>query len=255
MLFEEEIKLSSELIINSHYTISLTGAGISTPSGIPDFRSPSSGIWAKVDPMEVATIWAFKQNPRKFFEFMNSLNLSIFSAEPNPAHYALAKLEEKGLLQLLVTQNIDSLHQKAGSKKVIEVHGNLRGVICLRCRKISPMEDFIKLFQENKDDKNYYPTCSECGGILKPDVVLFGEALPTDALYTAHRAAQECEVMIVVGSSLVVQPIASLPEIAYGSGAKIIVINLQPTYIDKRARVVIRGEVDKVLPQIVKHIE
>lgn len=250
MLFEEQIKEAQNLILNSKYTICLTGAGISTPSGIPDFRSPVSGIWEKVDPMEVATIWAFKQNPKKFYDFFSPMIDTIMYAKPNPAHIALAQLEEKGLLQLIITQNIDGLHQKAGSKNVAEVHGNFKECICLECRRIFSSEELILQLKGSKK----IPTCEVCGGVIKPNVVLFGETLPLDVLYRAQRAAQDCEVMLCVGSSLVVYPAAGLPEIAYSSGAKIIVINLQPTYIDAKAKVVIPGEVDKVLPEIAKGI-
>lgn len=249
MSFEKQIKTARELILNSKYTICLTGAGISTPSGIPDFRSPSSGIWSKVDPMEVATIWAFQSNPQKFYDFFSPLVDTIINAKPNAAHIALTKLEEKKLLQLLITQNIDNLHQKAGAKEVAELHGNLKECICLKCRKIFPTEELIPSLKENK-----IPTCDECGGILKPNVILFGETLPLDTLYKSQQAAQDCEVMIIAGSSLVVYPAAGLPQIAVLRGAKIIVINLEPTYIDLKAKVIIPGEVDKVLPEIVSGI-
>ncbi len=251
MSFEKQIKETQGIIKNSKYTVCLTGAGISVPSGIPDFRSPSSGIWSKVDPMEVATIWAFEQNPKKFYDFFLPMVDTILCALPNPAHLALAALEEKNLLCVTITQNIVGLHQKAGAKKVIELHGNLKECVCLRCRKIFLTEELVLQLKENRENT---PTCEMCGGKLKPNVILFGETLPIDALYSSQTAAQDCEVMIIAGSSLVVYPAAGLPQIAGSLGAKIIVINLEPTYIDTKAKVVIPGEVDKILPEIVRGV-
>ena len=250
MEIEEKIKRSAELISNSNYTVALSGAGISTASGIPDFRSPGYGLWEKVDPMEVASIWSLKSNPRRVYEFMYSMAKTIYEAEPNPAHIALAQLEKKGLLRLVITQNIDNLHQRAGSKEVVEVHGNLREAICLNCHKIVPMEEFREKLEEKLKQKEGVPQC-QCGGLLKPNVIFFGEQLPAEAVYKARRGAEDCEVMLVVGSSLVVQPVSMLPELASRRGAKIIVINLEATYIDGRAEVVIGGKVDEILPRIV----
>lgn len=254
MDLNEKIKKARDMILESKYSVALSGAGISTPSGIPDFRSPESGLWNKIDPMEVATIWAFKSNPRKFYEFMYPISRNILGAKPNPAHNALAKLEEKELLQLVITQNIDSLHQRAGNKKVVELHGNLREIICIKCRSVSPLEVLKEEIEKKiSEDKNYYPKCS-CGGLLKPNVILFGETLPSEALYRAQQSCSICELMIVVGSSLTVQPANFLPVVAHQKGARIIIVNLQETPLDETADLVIREKLEKVLPEIVEGI-
>ncbi len=244
----KKIKQAAELIKTSKHAVALTGAGISVPSGIPDFRSPNTGLWDKVDPMEVATIQAFTRNPKKVMEFMLPLAGTILNAEPNAAHKALAELEAKNLLKCIVTQNIDTLHQKAGSKNVVEVHGNMREAVCLACGKIIS----FALFMEKARGalaSGKFPSC-DCGGMMKPNVVFFGEALPHDAISAAQKAAEECDVMLVAGSSLAVYPAASLPFAAYERGAKIIIVNLEATPVDSRACVVLHEEVDKVLPEI-----
>lgn len=247
------INKAAELIRNSQYMIALTGAGISTPSGIPDFRSPQSGIWEKFDPMEVATIWSFLKNPRKFYEFMLLGLKGIVEAQPNPAHYALSELEERKILKVLITQNIDNLHQKAGSKNVIEVHGNSREFICLSCKRIFPAENLKEKIEKVMLEKDYYPVC-ECNGLLKPNVVLFGEQLPKEAISRSYEAIEKCDLMLVAGSSLVVQPVATFPYLAKKKGAKIIIVNMQETYMDSFSEVVIREKVEVALPEIVKNI-
>lgn len=244
----EKIKQAAALIKNSRYSVALTGAGVSVPSGIPDFRSPGTGIWEKVDPMEVASIEGFMRNPRKVMEFMMPLVNTILNAEPNAAHKALAELEEKNLLKCVITQNIDNLHQKAGSKHVVEVHGNMREAVCLSCAKMTSFGAYMENVQ-GALATGKFPAC-ECGGFMKPNVIFFGEALPYDAMVAAQKAAEECDVMLIAGSSLVVYPVASLPFVAYEHGAKIIVVNLEPTPVDLRASVVIHGEVDEVLQEM-----
>lgn len=244
----EKIKQAAALIKNSRYTVALTGAGISVPSGIPDFRSPNTGLWDKVDPMEVATIQAFTRNPKKVMEFMLPLVNTILNAEPNEAHKALAELEEKNLLKCVITQNIDNLHQKAGSKNVVEVHGNMREAVCLSCAKMISFGAYMENVQAALSSGKF-PSC-DCGGMMKPNVVFFGEALPHDAISAAQKAAEECDVMLIAGSSLAVYPVASLPFVAYERGAKIIIVNLEATPVDSRACVALHEEVDKVLPEI-----
>lgn len=247
-MIDEQIKQVADIIKNSTYTVALTGAGVSVPSGIPDFRSPGTGIWEKVDPMEVASIDAFMRNPKKIMEFMLPLVSTILSAEPNAAHKALVELEEKNLLRCVITQNIDNLHQKAGSKNVVEMHGNMRETVCLSCGKIISFGAFMENVQ-GALMSGKFPSCA-CGGTMKPNVIFFGEALPHDAITAAQKAAENCDVMLIAGSSLIVYPVASLPFVAYEHGAKIIVVNLEPTPMDSKAVVVIRGEVDDVLPEI-----
>jgi len=242
----DEIRKAAQLILTSKHAVALTGAGISTPSGIPDFRSPGSGLWEKVNPMLVASVFAFRLRPKKFFDWFRPLGRKLLEAEPNPAHIALARLEELGLLKVVITQNIDNLHQKAGSKRVLELHGHLREAQCMKCHKVVPTEGlWEKVLEEGE-----LPRC-ECGGILKPKVVLFGEALPRGVFLEAWGEAQRCDLMLIVGSSLEVFPAAELPSVAYQSGARLIVVNLTETYADSMADVVIHEDVASVLPQIV----
>jgi NAD-dependent deacetylase len=241
----ELIKEAALLLNRSRMTVALTGAGSSTPSGIPDFRSPGCGLWGKFDPVEVATIDAFLSHPAKFFEFMAPMGEMLRNAEPNPAHIALAELEKRGKLKSIITQNIDNLHQRAGSSNVIELHGNAQTAHCTKCRTAFQTESIME------SATGGVPHC-ECGGVIKPDVVLFGEALPFQAMNQAQRDTLACDVMIVVGSSLTVAPASMLPQAALQSGAHIIVVNLQETYIDSRAHVVLREKVEIALPAILE---
>lgn len=241
----KEIEKAAQIIRSSNYAVALTGAGISTPSGIPDFRSPGSGLWEKVNPMLVASIFAFRLRPKRFFDWFRPLGRTLLEAEPNPAHIALARLEEAGFLKAVITQNIDNLHQKAGSKRVLELHGHLREAQCMKCRRIVPTEGLWEKYL-NSDE---IPRC-ECGGILKPRVVLFGESLPKGVFLEALGEVQRCDVMLIAGSSLEVYPAAELPTLAYQKGARLIVVNLQSTYADAVADVVIHDDVAKVLPAI-----
>jgi len=240
-----EVEKAAQIILSSKYVVALTGAGISTPSGIPDFRSPGSGLWEKVDPMAVASIYAFRLNPERFFGWFRPLGKTLLESKPNPAHIALAKLEEAGLLKAVITQNIDGLHQKAGSKRVLEIHGHIREAECIICRRSYPTESFLHNYLELGE----IPRC-QCGGILKPKVILFGEPLPKWVFLEAVGEAQRCDVMIIAGSSLEVYPAAELPTLAYQNGAKLIVVNLQSTYADSIADVVIREDVAVALPAI-----
>ena len=227
--------------------VALTGAGISTPSGIPDFRSPGSGLWEKVNPMLVASLFSFRLRPRAFYDWARPLAKKLLEAEPNPAHCALAELEERGLLKAVITQNIDSLHQRAGSKRVLELHGHLREATCLKCRKIVPAQGLIEGFIESGEA----PRCP-CGGLLKPNVVLVGELLPRWVLLEAWGEAERCDLMLVVGSSLEMAPASEIPRVAQRYGAKIVIVNYQETYMDSLADVVIREDVAEVLPRIIE---
>ena len=239
---QELIEKAAHLIANARMTVALTGAGSSTPSGIPDFRSPGCGLWEKFDPVEVATIDAFNNDPEKFFRFMGPLAETLDNAEPNPLHYSIAELEKRGLLKSVITQNIDNLHQRAGSKNVIELHGSTHTATCTGCSRTYRRGDFQR-------DDTAVPLC-ECGAVIKPDVVLFGEALPFDALSQSQLDATACDLMLVVGSSLTVAPASMLPQIAYQNGARLIIVNLQPTYIDHQADVVLHEKVEIALPAI-----
>jgi len=228
----------AELLRESSSTVALTGAGISVPSGIPDFRSPGEGLWEKVDPMEVAHIDAFRRDPAKFWSFYRPRLLSLADVEPNGAHRALAKLERRGLLAAVITQNIDQLHHKAGSERVIEVHGSIRTASCQWCGAEFPLAEVEGLFDEEGAAR-----CSDCRGPVKPDVVLFGELLPAEAMEEAESLATGADLMLCVGSSLEVYPVAGLPSVTLGRGGRIAVITKGPTPFDQDAAVRMDGDV------------
>jgi len=241
------IQEAAELIAQTQNIVAMTGAGISTPSGIPDFRSPDSGLWDSVNPLSVASIYAFRQDPQKFYDWIHPLSRLVLDATPNPAHLALAQLERNGKLKAIVTQNIDDLHTKAGSKILYELHGHLREVTCIQCYKV---QESTKIFRKFVND-GQVPTCKYCGGVLKPNVILFGEQLPMQEFVSAQMAIKQADLMLIAGSSLEVAPASDLPELALENGAKLIIINYHPTYLDATADVVIRGNVAQVLPKIV----
>jgi NAD-dependent deacetylase len=247
MTTNQAIQDAAEIIISSKYIVAMTGAGISTPSGIPDFRSPDSGLWDQVDPLEVASIYAFRQNPRIFYDWIHPLSRSVLEAKPNPAHYALVELERQGKLRAIITQNIDDLHSKAGSQTLFELHGHLRDVTCIQCYRV---QDSSAIFEKFVEDGRT-PTCRHCGGVLKPNVIFFGEQLPMQEFVSAQLAIKNADLIIVVGSSLEVAPASDLPELALENGAKLIIINHQPTFLDSRADVIVRGDIAELLPQIV----
>ena len=243
------IEDAAELVRKAKRAVVLTGAGISTPSGIPDFRSEGTGLWSRDEPLEVASLTTFRVAPERFFEWFRSLAGQIFYAKPNAAHLALAQLEEAGNVKTIITQNIDALHQKAGSKCVIETHGTMKTLTCTRCYNKFEAESYLESFIV--DGK--IPTCS-CNGILKPDVILFGEQLPHSAWIQAQRAARQCDLMLVAGSSLEVLPVAGLPMQALDRGAHLIIINNTPTYVNVRADVVLMDDVSSTLPEIAKRV-
>jgi NAD-dependent deacetylase len=248
MTLESDIERAAQLVLRARHAVVLTGAGHSTPSGIPDFRSPGSGLWEKADPMVVASIFAFRLRPQAFYDWIRPLAKLMLSAKPNPAHRALAELEEMGLLQAVITQNIDGLHQRAGARRVLELHGHIREATCIRCYKVVPAQPLIKKFLAD----GQVPVCEDCGGMMKPNVILFGEQLPARVLNEARREAQLCDLMMVAGSSLEVAPAANLPWIAHQHGAKVIIVNYQETYMDMQAEIVIHADVAEVLPRIVR---
>lgn len=244
---ERAIRSARELIGQARHVVALTGAGISTPSGIPDFRSPSSGLWLMEDPMDVASIWAFRRRPEAFFEWVRPLADTILAAVPNAAHVALARAERMGYLKAIVTQNIDDLHQRAGSGHVLELHGHMREATCIRCFSIVPGADALARFLQTGAP----PRCA-CGGVLKPNVILFGEMLPQDILTQSQAEARAADLMIVVGSSLEVAPASDLPLLAVETGARLIIVNYDPTPADPEADVIIREDVARVLPALFK---
>ena len=231
----------AELVRRHRPCLVLTGAGISTESGIPDFRSPS-GIWAQYDPMEYATISAFHRDPAKVWEFY-ALRLGVLArAEPNAGHRVLARLEQRGLVDGVVTQNIDGLHQRAGSHHVIEVHGSIRTASCLACCTRVPLAEVVAALATAPA-----PACPRCGEIVKPDVVMFGELLPADAIDQAFALAGAAGLLLVVGSSLEVHPVAGLPDETLSRGGAVAIVNRGPTPYDRRATVRIEGGAGETL--------
>jgi NAD-dependent deacetylase len=228
----------------------LTGAGVSTPSGIPDFRSAHSGLWEKYDPIEVASLTAFRYDPVRFYTWMRALAYTVHHALPNPAHIALARLEQTGHIQTIITQNIDTLHQRAGAQNVLEVHGTMQTLTCTRCYEKVNGDGYIEPYVEHGE----IPYCPKCGSILKPDLMLFGEQLPVRVWLKAQTASKTCDLMIVAGSSLEVLPVAGLPMRALENGAHLILINQSQTYLDVRADVVLHEDVAEVIPRITDEI-
>jgi NAD-dependent deacetylase len=243
---DELAQQAIELLAASRHAVALTGAGISTPSGIPDFRSPDSGVWRNANPMEVATIYAFRHRPQAFYDWIRPLARLTLAAQPNAAHLALAEMETRGLLKSVITQNIDMLHTRAGSKTIYEVHGHLRQATCLRCYQVYDAAPIINDFVEN----GIAPLCTACGGVLKPNVILFGEQLPVRILQHAQREAKICDLMLVAGSSLEVAPAGDLPLLAKKHGARLIFVNYEETHLDPLADVCIHADVVDVLPRL-----
>jgi NAD-dependent deacetylase len=208
------------------------------PSGIPDFRTPGEGIWEKVDPMEVAHIDAFRRDPARFWSFYRPRLHSLGNVEPNDAHRSLAELESRGLLEAVITQNIDMLHHKAGSQRVIEVHGSIKSGTCQECGAQFTLEEMDELF-----DEDGVAVCRHCPGHVKPDVVLFGELLPATAMAEADDLATRADLMLCIGSSLEVFPVAGLPSITIRNGGGIAVITKGPTPFDRNAVVRMDGDV------------
>jgi NAD-dependent deacetylase len=244
------IEFAADLIRQSKHAVALTGAGLSTPSGIPDFRSEGTGLWAHDEPLEVASLHTFRTAPERFFQWFRPLAGQIYGARPNAAHLALAALEKAGKLGAIITQNIDMLHQKAGSTTVIETHGSIRTLSCTQCYHQVNAEECVADFIEN----GHTPHCPKCAGTLKPDVILFGEQLPQSAWMEAQQTARRCDLMIVIGSSLEVLPVASLPMQALDRGAHLVIVNNSPTYLNVRADAVILEDVAIAIPAIVERV-
>jgi NAD-dependent deacetylase len=252
-LMEAKIKKVAQMIAAAGKVVVFTGAGVSTESGIPDFRSPG-GLWTKYDPDDF-TIDKFLGSAatrKKMWQRLREGGL-MEEALPNPAHYAIVELEKLGKLSSLVTQNVDNLHQKAGSNPAMirELHGNMQMLVCLSCHERYPLE----LIKKNSPSPDYVPTCDYCRGILKPDVIFFGEALPQDTLMMATQEARECDLLIVIGSSLVVYPAAYIPLYAKQSGAGIVIINIGPTEQDHIADVLINARAGEAMTGIMKRLK
>jgi len=238
---EEQIARLAGLLRGARFALALTGAGISTDSGIPDFRSPESGLWSRVDPMEVASWEALRRNPQKFYRFWRERLPSLLEARPNVTHITLALMEGRGLLQGIITQNIDNLHREAGSKKLWEVHGSYKRAVCIRCGRHYRIEE---LWAKLEGDK--LPRCDSCGGLLKPDVILFGEQL-SPSFGEAAAAVARADLLLALGTSLEVYPVAGLvPQAAHG-GTKVAIINRDPTPFDHLADLVIHSQLGPVM--------
>jgi NAD-dependent deacetylase len=234
------------LIDHAAHMVAFTGAGISAESGIPTYRG-DDGLWNQYDPDKFANINHFHADPAYYWNFFREIRYPVISkASPNPAHYALAQLEEKDVLKAVITQNIDGLHQVAGSRKVLELHGNTRRIVCLACGDALGMDDVFDMLGDQLP-----PLCPACGGTLKPDVVFFGESLPADVLDDAVQQITSCDLLVVIGSSLVVQPAAALPVMAKGNGAKVVIINRDPTPLDDMADLVFHDSASKVFSPLV----
>ncbi|MEA2657234.1 MAG: NAD-dependent deacetylase [Chloroflexota bacterium] len=244
------VQRAAELLAAARSGLALTGAGVSAESGIPTFRG-EGGVWTKYDPVKVASIDAFMQDPAAYWRVSKERGGVALAARPNAGHFALAALEAAGILTAIVTQNTDGLHQDSGSRRVIEIHGSSRTVQCLDCG----MREARSEVQSRLDDE-MPPRCRQCGGtFLKPTVVLFGEPMPAQAIQEAFALARQADVMLVVGSSLVVHPAADIPVAAVSSGARLIVVNAEPTPLDHLAEVVIHGRSGEVLPELLSRLD
>jgi NAD-dependent protein deacetylase/lipoamidase len=231
----------AELVRRRGPVVVLTGAGISTESGIPDFRSPT-GVWARYDPAEYATIDAFRADPRKVWSFYSLRLRVLLDAEPNAGHAAVAELERANHVTAVITQNIDGLHQRAGSRDVVEVHGSIRSSTCPGCGASYTLDELLALLEDADA-----PACPRCGEIVKPDVVMFGELLPEAAIDRAYELARETRLLLVVGSALEVWPVSMLPGETVTSGGSVAIVNRGPTSFDARAAVKIEGDAGETL--------
>ena len=238
------------LIAASDRVVALTGAGVSVPSGIPDFRTPGKGLWAKVDPMAVATIDAFHSDTKRFWDFYRPRFHDLADKEPNPGHTVLAELERRGRLDAVITQNIDRLHRKAGSEDVIEVHGSIATASCTSCGESYPLEEVESLF-----DADGVATCRGCAGKVKPDVVLFGELLPADAMARAEQLCSSADLLLCIGSSLEVHPVAGLPGLTLAQGGRIAIITRSSTPYDSDAAVRLDGDVAEDLQAVLTGLD
>jgi NAD-dependent deacetylase len=225
----------------------LTGAGVSTESGIPDFRS-ANGIWAQYDPMQYASIEAFHRDPVKVWDFYGRRLELLANARPNAAHEALAELERKGYVRAIVTQNVDRLHELAGSREVVEVHGSIRTASCLYCGETASFDEIVRMLEQAPA-----PRCSLCGSVLKPDVVMFGELLPVAEIDRAVELARTADLLLVVGSSLAVFPVAALPEETLRAGGAVAVVNAEPTPFDGVAEIAIHAGAGDTLAAVRRH--
>jgi len=245
---ERRIGEAARILVDKKRCVALTGAGVSVPSGIPDFRS-KGGLWEKFDPGQYATSTAWKRSPAKVWEMLREVGRLLMASRPNPAHTALAELERLGVCEAVITQNIDGLHQEAGSRTVIEFHGNGRDLFCPECGRRSSREEEARVMESAGT-----PSCPSCGAVIRPAVVLFGEPIPMEAMVRSFRAAENCRVMLVIGTSGLVAPASTLPSVAGRAGAVLIEINLAPTAMTPLADLSLFSSVDEALPAVVAEV-
>jgi len=250
---EGKINTIADLIVASQRLVVFTGAGASTESGIPDFRSPG-GIWTKFDPDDF-TIQKYVSDPATRFKQWAHMveDGMMINAEPNRAHHAVAELERMGKLTCVITQNVDNLHQKAGNSpdRVFELHGTMSWARCLQCHGRVPVESVLSRFRVSRE----MPVCESCSGMIKPDVIFFGEALPPEALEQAVHYSRNCDLFIVIGSSLVVYPAAFMPIYAKESGAKLVIINNSRTELDSQADVIAAGSAGEIMERVISKVK
>ena len=241
------IEKAASLIKESQNTLVLTGAGMSTESGIPDFRSPKTGLWETLDPVKTSSVDALVQDPQLFYQVAFTRYTDLMGAKPNAGHHALVEMENMGLIQGVITQNIDGLHRMAGTRNLYEVHGHVRTCRCMSCEKKFSMEELLGQLKKGVSP----PRCSRCEGVLRPDIVLFGDPMAGDYFAALEKLDNSCDLLLVVGSSLAVYPVAAMPERVQN----LIIINLQPTPYDNRAKVVIREKSGITLSRILERIK
>ena len=236
----------ADLIAASERAVVLTGAGVSVPSGIPDFRSPGTGIWEGVDPIEVAHIDAWRGDPDRFWRFYGERFAALVDKRPNRAHAVIAELERRGAIRGVITQNIDRLHRAAGSENLLEIHGSIESSRCMQCGGRTKLERVVEILAT----RDGAPECPACVAPLKPEVVLFGELLPRDVMAAAERLAREADLMICIGSSLVVQPAAGLPQLTLEAGGSLAIVTESSTPLDSQASVKLDGDVVEELDAV-----
>lgn len=250
-IVNDRVRKAAEILRSSRHAVILTGAGISTPSGIPDFRSQETGLWTKDDPMEVASLKSFLRKPDRFYNWLRPLLVQTWNASPNPAHLAIAEMEKLGIIKAVITQNIDGLHRAAGSKNVIEVHGSLDHMECPSCDKQYPSLNY----KERIMDPSSLPKCPACGRVVKPSIVLFEELLPVDAWQAAKDFCLNADALLVVGSSLVVTPAAELPFYTLQKGGKLIINTYSSTPLDSEAAVLLPFNIVETIPAIANSLQ
>lgn len=235
---KDKAKLFLDLVLSSPNVVAFTGAGISTESGIPDYRSPGTGLWEKMD-QSVVSLDGFTKEPSRYYNYSLELYPARKAAKPNPAHYLLVELEDRGILKGIITQNVDGLHQDAGSGEVHELHGSLRQAVCVDCSVLQSMDEAMERVIAGQNP----PLCIECGGVLKPNAVFFGEALPITPWERSVELSRNAALFIAIGSSLLVSPANALPDIAIRNESKIIVLNATPTPFDGEAELVVKDKI------------